>query len=130
MQLQGNKYYQQIAVQARILDPTAEDRHASLKENWVTSVDNPKTGGVAGQTVTASTAMAAEWLVNGTHRSATPQEVETEQQRRAEMRETILMEDAERKGRAMPPDMQKLAAALVAGVSAQQQQQRKSKGNE
>ncbi len=120
------QYFANIRSMALQLDPESPEIDFSTKEIWLTSVDNADTGSVGGQTTTAVPMVAAQAIVNATHRLAEPHEIEAEKARRDEQRQHFRRLQAEAKGNTLPPQIEELANTLVAAAASQQQQQQQN----
>lgn len=104
------EYWQKIRAIAGKFDPESlqKDReeedlseryHLRKSEHpvWLMSLTNPEKGSIAGACVLMKPYAAAERIFAQTHREATPEEIATEETRRADERVRILREDADKK---------------------------------
>ena len=128
------EYWRKIRAIAAGFDPEAaqKDREEedpaervnlrrSQKATWVTSVENPEKGSVAGQTLEMLPYGAAERIFAQTHRLATEEEIRREVARREEEKQKILKAEADRKqtvNTTVSIDPQQLAEAVVAASGA------------
>jgi hypothetical protein len=122
------EYWRSVRKIAAGLDPEAAIRdqqeddadmrthlNMSQKEIWLVSVDNERTGGVAGRVIAAHPMVAARWLKDSTHARASDEQVAAYKAELAGRKEQIEKDEADRKG--VPTS--KLLEALVAGMAQQ-----------